>query len=104
MAPAPFVGDRPPRLWRAVLDPLHEGPVKLEAGAALGVQEAADVLRAAVARGNGRRACDRAAVPIEISNPALLGIGVAAAAPASARTRFSGIDDGDGLDLDQCWS
>ena len=65
------------RLWRAVLDPLHEGPVKLKAGAALGVQEAADVLRAAVARGNGRRACDRAAVPIEIVQPApLLGSGL----------------------------
>src|ERR1700731_3059474 len=54
---------------RSVLDPLHEGPVELEAGAAFGVQEAADVLCAAVARGNGRRACDRAAVPIEIVQP-----------------------------------
>ena len=54
---------------RIVLDPLHERPVELEAGAALGVQEAADVLCAAVARGNGRRACDRAAVPIEIVQP-----------------------------------
>src|SRR5215472_4293129 len=60
---------------------------KLEAGAALGAQEAADVLRAAVARGNGCGACDRAAVPIEIVQPcSLLGSGCRAAALASART------------------
>ena len=74
LTPAPFVGDRAHRLWRAVLDPLHEGTVELEADAALGVQEAADVLRTAVAWGNGRRACDRAAVPIEIVQPRLIGL------------------------------
>jgi hypothetical protein len=51
LAPAPFVGDRAHRLGRAVLDPLHEGPVELEAGVPLGVQEAANVLLAAVTRG-----------------------------------------------------
>src|SRR5580693_678900 len=74
LTPAPFVGDRGHRLWRAVLDPLHEGPVELEAGAAFGVQEAADVLRAAVARGNGRRACDRAAEIVQPCPPPRIGV------------------------------
>ena len=36
------VGDRAHRHWHAVLDPLHEAPVELAAGAALGLQEARD--------------------------------------------------------------
>src|SRR5205823_3531083 len=71
---------------RAVLDPPHEGPVELEAGAALGVQEAADVLRAAIARGNGCRACDRAAVPIEIVQPCPIGV---AGPPHRGRPRLA---------------
>ena len=48
-----------------------------KAGAALGAQKAADVLRAAAALGNGRRACEGAAVPIEIVQPwPLLGSGL----------------------------
>ena len=79
----------PPSSLACRLGPLHEGPAELEAGAAPGVQEAADVLRAVVSRGNGRRACDRAAVPIGIvqarSPPR---IGVAGPPPTSAGTPF----------------
>ena len=63
MATAPMVFGVP-----SLIDCM-KGRSNFEAGAALGVQEAADVLRAAVARSNGRRACHRAAVPIEIVQP-----------------------------------
>jgi hypothetical protein len=49
----------------------------------------------------GRRACDRAVVPTEIVQPCPSSDrGCRAVAPAWAPTRFSGTDDGDGLDLD----
>src|SRR6516162_22134 len=77
LAPAPFVGDRAHRLWRAVLDPLHEGLVELDAGAAFGVQEAADVLRAAALGVTGVARVIAPPCQSKSSNPApLLGSGL----------------------------
>ena len=49
MSAEQFIGDVAHRLRGAILDPLHERPVEFEVRAARGAQEAADILRVAIA-------------------------------------------------------